>query len=130
MLPKLRVLLVEDEAQAASSLAELLRIDGHQVEVAPDGPAAIRAAEAASPDVALIDIGLPGMDGIEVARHFKAQEADRRPLLIITTGRTDPESRRRSEEVGVDLHLIKPVDLLQLRTVLRRFQDFVRPGRT
>jgi len=124
----LRVLVVEDDAGMASMLAELLRLEGHEAELAPDGSTALEMAQAAAPDVALVDITLPGMDGHEVARRLQAQAIEKRPLLIAITGHAEDEYRLRSEEAGLDLHLIKPVQLDDLRRLLRRFQGIIRPG--
>ena len=124
----LRVLVVEDHAGTANMLAQLLRLEDHEVEVAGDGPSALAKAQAAPPDVALVDISLPGMDGHEVARRLHAQAGDKRPLLIAITGNAQDEYRLRSEEVGIDLHLIKPVEPDELRRLLRRFQSIIRPG--
>jgi CheY-like chemotaxis protein len=119
------VLIVEDHEDTASSTAMLLRLCGYEVQVAPDGHAAVRAAEASAPDVVLLDIGLPGMDGYEVARWIKRQPGNKRPLLVAVTGRSQDEDRRRAAEVGIDLHLVKPVDPEQLRRLLERFQRII-----
>lgn len=121
----LRVLLVEDHADTAESLATLLRLEGHHVDVAADGMTALRIAQAGPPDVALLDIGLPGMDGHQVAQGLRALRHDKRPLLIATTGYGTDEDKRRSDAAGLDLHLVKPVDLEQLRSLLKRFHDIV-----
>jgi CheY-like chemotaxis protein len=118
----LRVLVVEDQADTAATLALLLRMEGHEVQVAPDGPAAVGAVQTASPDVLLLDIGLPGMSGWEVARWVTEQPAEKSPLLVAITGYGREEDRRRSEEAGIDLHLVKPVDPEKLLGLLRRFR--------
>jgi len=111
-------------------LAELLRLDSYEVDVALDGPTALELARAAPPDVALVDISLPGMDGHEVARRLQVQAkaGEKRPLLIAITGNAQEEYRIRSAEAGLDLHLIKPVQLDELRQLLRRFEGIIRPG--
>ena len=114
------VLIVEDNADARDTLKRMLEIDGHRVRVAVDGPAALAALKAAVPDVALIDIGLPQMDGYELARRIRAELNDRRPLLVAVTGYGLPEDRRRAHEAGFDVHLVKPVDFAQLADVLAR----------
>jgi two-component system, chemotaxis family, CheB/CheR fusion protein len=124
----LRVLVVEDHAETAVMLAELLRLEHHQVQVAPDGPTALNLAQATPPDVALVDISLPGMDGHEVARQLRGLATDKRPLLIAMTGHAQDEYRQRSEEAGLDLHLVKPLRIEDLRRLLRRFWDIIRPG--
>ena len=124
--PTLRILLVEDDGDSAETLAVLLRIYGHEVQVARDGPTALRLAADQPPDVALLDLGLPGgMDGYEVARRLREQEADKQPHLIAVTGYGRDEDRRRSEEGGIHLHLLKPVDGEALNRLLQRFQAVI-----
>jgi CheY-like chemotaxis protein len=113
---------VEDHADAAGSMELLLRIWGHEVQAAPDGPSALRAARSNPPDVVLLDIGLPGMDGWQVVERLRQQPALKRPLLIAVTGYGRVADRRRSQEAGIHLHLLKPVDPDRLRGLLSRFQ--------
>ena len=122
---KLRVLVVEDHADSAETLAVLLRLHGHEVDVAPDGPTALRIAAQNPPDVALLDIGLPGMDGFEVARRLQEQAAGKMPLLVAVTGYGQEEHRRRSKQAGIDLHLLKPVDPEEIKTLLARFKTII-----
>jgi two-component system, OmpR family, response regulator len=123
---RMRVLVVEDQPEAADCIALLLRHAGHDTEVAADGPSALAAAEANAPDVVLLDIGLPGwMDGWEVARRLQDWHAFKRPLVVALTGHGDDEDRRRSEEAGIDLHLTKPVDPGQLQKLLSRFRSVI-----
>ena len=123
----LRVLVVEDHADTAESTALLLRLHGHEVEVAPDGPTALRIAADNPPDVALIDIGLPGgMNGWEVARRLQEPAAGKMPLLIAVTGYGQEEDRRKSWEAGIDMHLLKPADPALLTGLLKRFRTIVR----
>src|SRR5262245_14542340 len=121
----LRVLVVEDGADAARSLATLLRLFGHQVEVARDGTSALEAARARRPDVVLLDIGLPGPDGWEVARRIRGWDAPTRPLPVAVTGYGSEADLRRSEEAGIDLHLTRPAEPDRLRRLLARFRDLV-----
>jgi signal transduction histidine kinase/CheY-like chemotaxis protein len=115
-----RILLVEDNPDIRDMLAQLLQLGGHSVEVASDGPQGIARALADRPDLALIDIGLPGLDGYEVARRLRAA-LDGRPLrLIALTGYDQPEDRRRAFDAGFDAYLIKPVDLAKLERLLRQ----------
>jgi CheY-like chemotaxis protein len=123
-----RVLLVEDDAIAAEGLAGLLRRDGYEVRIVGDGPSALQTAEADVPDVVLLDLGLPGMDGYEVARGLRAQKTAKRPLLIAVTGYGERDERVRSYEVGMDLHLTKPVSVGELRGFLERYQAVARPA--
>jgi two-component system, OmpR family, response regulator len=124
---QMRILVVEDNETTAENLARLLRTAGHEVEIAPDGLAAMRAAENQPPDVVLLDIGLPDMGGWEVARELQALPAEKRPLLVAVTGYGQEEDHRRSYEAGIDLHLTKPIDPTQLQHLLRRFKSFVSP---
>jgi two-component system, OmpR family, response regulator len=123
---RMRVLVVEDQPEAADCIALLLRRAGHDAELAADGPSALAAIEANPPDVVLLDIGLPGwMDGWEVARRLQDWPIFKRPLVVALTGHGDDEDRRRSEEAGIDLHLTKPVDAGQLKKLLSRFRSVI-----
>ncbi len=115
-----RILVVDDSRDAAESLVMLLQLQGHEVRSASDGPGALEAARAFQPDVVLLDIGLPGMDGYEVARRLREEEGAQKVLLVAMTGYGQDEDRRRSAEAGFDHHLIKPVDLGELQEVLGR----------
>ncbi|HYO10726.1 MAG TPA: hybrid sensor histidine kinase/response regulator [Tepidisphaeraceae bacterium] len=108
-----RILIIEDQPDARRALQRLLQIWGHQVDVAEDGPAGVSAAVAAPPDVAFVDVGLPGIDGYEVARRIRAQLGPS-VRLIALTGYGQPEDRDRAYRAGFDLHLVKPVDRDQL----------------
>jgi signal transduction histidine kinase/CheY-like chemotaxis protein len=107
------VLVVEDNADSRELLVELLANVGHRVEAAVDGPSAVHAALTHPPRVALIDIGLPGLDGYTVARKVRAALGES-VYLIAMTGYGQPEDRRRAVEAGFDLHLTKPVDMRAL----------------
>jgi CheY-like chemotaxis protein len=114
----LRVLVVEDDAITARTWVRLLGLLGHAVEIAVDGPAALRAAQAHAPDVVLLDLGLPGMSGYEVASQLRELPGEPRPVLIAVTGFGEPADRLHSYEVGIDLHLVKPVEVDELETFL------------
>jgi len=103
-----RILLVDDNRDLAESLAALLRLSGHEVALAADGPEALRNLEASRPDVALIDIGLPGMNGYEVARRLRAQGCGAR--LVAVTGYGGREEREQSQDAGFDDYFVKPID--------------------
>jgi PAS domain S-box-containing protein len=105
-----RVLLVEDRRDVADSLALLLGARGHEVRVAYDGPEALEAAGAFRPDAVLLDIGLPGLDGLEVARRLRQEPGLEGVLLVTLSGYGTEEDHRRSRESGCDAHLVKPVD--------------------
>ena len=107
----LRILIVDDNHDSAEMLATLLQFTGHETFVAHDGLAAVEAAANLDPDVILLDIGLPVLNGYEAARRIREQQSQqRRPLLVALTGWGQDEDRRRSAEAGFDAHLVKPVD--------------------
>ena len=118
--PRLNILIVEDELDGANSLALLLRHYGYEVEIAQDGPAALRMAEEHAPDVVLLDIGLPGMSGFEVARQLNETLPEKKAILIVMSGFGSENDRQQSAEVGIDLHLVKPVEPTLLRGILER----------
>jgi CheY-like chemotaxis protein len=125
---KLQILVVEDEPDGAQTMATLLRLYGHDARVARNGHAALQDAEGDPPDVVLLDIGLPGLDGYEVARQIREQSRQKPPFLIAITGYGQEEDRRRSHEAGIDLHLLKPVDPEKLHELLDRFARVVLPS--
>ena len=112
------VLLADDNRDAVDVLAELLRLDGHLVHTANDGLQAVKLAAQLQPDVLVLDIGMPGMNGYEVARHVRAQPWGSRPLLIAATGWGQEDDRQKALAAGFDLHLTKPFDPLQLSAVI------------
>jgi signal transduction histidine kinase len=114
----LRVLVVEDNIDAAESLATLLRLWHHDVSVVHDGCAALDAAREQQPEVVLLDIGLPGLDGYQVARRLREEVGLDHVLLVAMTGYGQPEDRRRSREAGIQYHFVKPVEPLVLRNLL------------
>ena len=116
--PSCRVLVVDDNLDAAESLSMLLQIAGHEVRLAHDGPGALDAAAEFQPEMVLLDIGLPGLDGFEVARRLRSAAGTRNAVLVALTGYGEEEFRRRSTEVGFDGHLVKPVDLQALEDLL------------
>lgn len=113
----LRILIVDDNQDTADSLAMMLRLDGHQVEVAYDGAAALSLARTMVPDVALLDIGLPGMNGYDVARHLRTERAEDFTLIAIT-GWGHEDDRRRAHEAGFDHHMVKPIEHAALVALL------------
>jgi two-component system CheB/CheR fusion protein len=113
-----RVLVVDDHEDATASLGILLRLMGHDVRVANDGASAIEAACAFRPEVVLLDIGMPVMDGYEVARRLRREPSCDGARLIALTGYGRDEDRQRSRSAGFDDHLVKPVDLESLRRLL------------
>ena len=117
-LGKLRILVVDDNHDAAESLALLLGTDGHQVQMANDGLAALEMARAEDADVIILDIGLPGMDGYSVAQALRRSNEPSRALLIAVTGYGQPDDREKSRAAGFDAHLVKPIDFETLRKLL------------
>ena len=112
------VLIIEDNDDARETLRILLEMSGHRVETASDGAAGLEKALAIRPEVALIDVGLPKMDGYEVARRIRASKGIRRPFLVALTGYGLPEDRQRAFDAGFDAHLVKPVDSATLAEVM------------
>jgi PAS domain S-box-containing protein len=114
-----RVLVIEDNADAAESLRQVLALDGHEVAVAHTGPDGLEIAHRFHPDIVLCDIGLPGMDGYAVARAFRADVALQHTHLVALSGYALPEDLRRADEAGFDRHLTKPASRDALEQVLR-----------
>ncbi len=114
----MRVLVVEDSLDALEMLRVVLELEGYDVCSGANGPDALRVAEAARPDAALIDIGLPGIDGVEVCRQLRAQPWGRAMFLVAQTGWGEERDRRRSAEAGFDVHLTKPLDPAVLSALL------------
>src|SRR5262249_29428521 len=113
----LRVLVAEDDDDTARSTALLLRLWGYEARTAADGPAALRAAAGAWADVILLDLGLPGVDGYEVARRLRRRPGGL-PLLVAVSGYGEAADRRRSREAGIHVHLTKPANLGWLHDLL------------
>jgi CheY-like chemotaxis protein len=105
-----RILVVDDNADLAESMAMLLRLEGHDVRIALDGSSALDLAEEFRPNAALLDIGLPGLNGYEVARELRSRQNGRGLLLIAATGYGQPDDRVRAQDAGFDVHMVKPLD--------------------
>jgi CheY-like chemotaxis protein len=120
------VLVVDDDSDAAESLRMLLERFGHRVRVARDGARSLQLACAEVPEVMLVDVGLPGLDGCEVARRVRRIPALRDVWLVALTGWGRDEDRQRTLAAGFDLHLTKPVDPANLRELLVRHSEAVR----
>jgi two-component system CheB/CheR fusion protein len=114
----LRILVVDDNRDSADSMATLLRLDGHRLEVAYDGPEALQAATETRPDVVLLDIGLPSMTGLEVCRRLRAQSWGAQMTLIAMSGWAQERDRVESMRAGFDAHLSKPPDIAELERLL------------
>ena len=120
-----RVLVVDDNVDAADTLGLLLELQGHSTTVVNDGRAALDALESLEPEIVLLDIGLPGMDGYEVARHIRRTPGGDRMLLVAVTGWGQQGDRDRAREAGFDEHVTKPVDLESLQRLLRTRKSFL-----
>lgn len=113
-----RILVVDDNHDSALSLAMMLSLMGHETRTAHDGEAAVSTAETFLPQVILLDIGLPKLNGYEVAQRIRQQAWGTGMFLIAVTGWGQDEDRRRSEEVGMNLHMVKPVEPAALEGLL------------
>jgi CheY-like chemotaxis protein len=112
-----RILVVDDNVDLAQGLARLLQIYGHDVQIAHDGPSGLDKAKESKPEIVLLDIGLPGMDGYQVAAHLRQEETVKGATLIAISGYGQDEDRRRAMEAGFDHHLVKPIaseDLIKI----------------
>lgn len=119
-VPSRRILIVDDNHDAADSLAMMLGINGHETRVEYNGLSAVEATVAFHPDIILMDIGLPGLNGYDAARRIRELPTDGvpRPLLVALTGWGQPDDHRRSTEAGFDAHVVKPIDDETLRRLL------------
>ena len=117
-VPRTRILVVDDNRDAAESLGMILKFLGADVHIARDGTEALKAFQSYDPAVVLLDIGMPGMDGYEVARRIRSQQSARPPALVALTGWGQEEDRRRACEAGFDHHLVKPADIAALQALL------------
>ena len=119
-VPPTRVLVVDDNKDSADALAKLLRAAGHDVEVGYDGASAIAAAERSRPDVILLDLGMPNLDGFEVCRRIRRSPWGKSMRLVAVTGWGRNEDRERTRAIGFDDHLVKPVTGAAIEAMLRR----------
>jgi CheY-like chemotaxis protein len=117
-LPKKKVLVVDDNPNQSKTMAILLQLMGMDVHVADDGPTALDAVKNLAPDVALIDIGLPGMDGYHLARLIRTLPEAENIKLIAQTGWARDEDREKAKDAGFDYHLTKPIDHKALEAIL------------
>ena len=114
-----RILVIDDNVDAAQSLAMLLEMTGHDTRLAYDGPAAVQAAIDYHPDVVLLDIGLPGLDGYKVAQRTRQQAELKNVVLVALTGYGQDSDRQRSQDAGFDHHRVKPADYNDIEKILR-----------
>jgi len=114
----MRVLVVDDNVDVAETTAALLEALGHEAHVQFDGKGALEAARRLDPEIVLLDIGMPGMDGYELARRLR-EDAQRHPRIIAMSGWGQDADRRKSADSGIDLHLVKPVKVEDLLAALK-----------
>ena len=122
--PKLRVLVADDNADSADTLAMILELEGHVTRIARDGLSALSAAAEFKPDVAVLDIGMPKLNGYDACRRMRETPWGRKAVLVALTGWGQDEHRRRSQEAGFDHHIVKPLDPATLQSLLQS----VRPS--
>ena len=118
------ILIIDDNRDATDSLHALLRDHGFSCASALDGPSGLQSFETFAPDVVLLDIGLPGLDGYAVARRIRSSTDGNRCLIVALTGYGQERDRERSAQAGIDAHLVKPVELDQLLAVIRTTSSF------
>jgi CheY-like chemotaxis protein len=123
----LRVLMVDDNVDTVLSFSMLLKASGHDVRPAHDGPTAVQAALDYRPDVVVLDIGLPGLNGYEVAKRIRQHPVLKNVVLVAMTGYGQETDRQRSQEAGFDHHLVKPARFEQLQQILATVSEKARP---
>jgi two-component system, OmpR family, response regulator len=114
----LRVLLVDDSIDAAEAMSMLIETLGHEVRMMHDGPSALAMVDGFAPEVVILDIGLPGMSGFDVAREMRAREATKKVLMIALTGYGGESDRREAQQAGFDHHLVKPVSFTAIENLI------------
>lgn len=124
----LRLLIADDNRDAAESLALLMELDGHIVHIANDGTQALTMAQELQPDVSILDIGMPGMDGNTVARCIRDSMPEQRMLLVAVTGRSNDVDRARARAAGFDQYFTKPVALGTLMSCIVQWREAGGPS--
>jgi CheY-like chemotaxis protein len=124
----LRILVADDNQDSAESLALLLQMMGHEVRTELDGARAVETAQVFQPQVVLLDLGMPQLNGYEAARRIRALPGGDDVVLIAQTGWSQPEDRRRSQEAGFDHHVVKPIPSGSLEKLLTPRRPGVRPS--
>ena len=119
-MKRFRMLVVDDNRDSAESLALLLKLTGHETNTALDGEAAVAAAQQILPDVVLLDIGMPKLNGYDACKRIRSEPWGRDMILIAQTGWGQEDDRRRTEEAGFDGHVVKPVDPDDLMKMVAR----------
>jgi two-component system, chemotaxis family, CheB/CheR fusion protein len=128
--PKRRILVVDDNSDVANSLAMLLRLEGHEVEIAYSAPGTFEAVQRMRPEAIFLDIGLPQMDGYEIARRLRADPAIKGVYLIALTGYGQERDRERAREAGFVAHLVKPADIEAVNQILASLRPGAFSGKT
>jgi CheY-like chemotaxis protein len=123
-----RILVVDDNGDAAALLAVLLRLEGHEVQTAANGSEAVDIAEQFRPEIVLMDLDMPGVDGLEASRRIRARPWGNTVLIAALTGWGREVDRLRAREAGVDLHFLKPVDTESLMAALSQSLNSPRGG--
>ncbi|HWN43884.1 MAG TPA: response regulator [Thermoanaerobaculia bacterium] len=124
----LRILVVEDDPESLQMMGALLGLWGYEPRLVPAGPAALQAVEEEMPDIVLLDLGLPGMDGFEVARRLRGRPGGRDVFIAAVTAYRGEEHQRQAREAGFDRYLMKPVDIDTLRQLLSQTAAGERPA--
>ena len=117
-----RVLIIEDNADAAMTTQQLLQLKGHTIQIAADGLSGVKEAQIFKPEVVLLDIGLPGIDGYEVARRLRKLPETKEALLIALSGYGKPEDLLKSKKAGFNHHLVKPANMNELEALMAALQ--------
>jgi len=125
---QMRVLVVDDHPDSADALAAVLDLLGCPVRTCYSGAAALEAAKQFAPQVCLLDLRMPGIDGLQLAAELKRRAAGQPPLLVATTALGDPESQARTSQAGFHYHLIKPIDVTTLITTLTNLGEIISHG--
>ena len=121
--PRLKILVVDDKSDNAEMLSLLFRLDGHDSRTAFSGPETIRTVEVFAPDIVFLDLGLPVMDGYQVAQRLKEMPALKQTMLVALTGHGFLEDKERTRRAGFDHHIVKPADLDELQALLLRVAE-------
>ena len=124
----LRVLVVEDDPESLQMMGALLSLWGYEPRLVSAGPAALEAVEEEMPDIVLLDLGLPGMDGFEVARRLRGRPGGDDLYIVAVTAYRGEEHKRQARESGFDRYLMKPVDIDTLRQLLKQASNGGRPA--
>ncbi len=115
-----RILIVDDNRDSVETMATLIRLSGHEIEMAHDGETALEKAKSFKPEIILLDVGLPDMHGYEVAERLRAIPENKSLVIVALTGYGNEEDRRRAMDAGFDYHFVKPVDFTALESLINK----------